>query len=396
MQQSIRCLPLTLRFILLALAALLTLPALFQQPNSQAPGRSLVLAETHEIPGVFTNPTFPAKCGLDGSSIYFRQLVPDLNMPATRIDSDRKGAKIFGLESTRYHGHAHIWDFAPALNGGVYLLIWYRFQDGKKRTDGYRLLSFDGEGRLTHDAAIEGVPFDPLQIAAFANGTLVVAGRKTSERGGHKGAPGIAIISETGRLLKTLTIEHDVEPPKPQAHKSSSTRKPETDEPSEVERAQEQYDLSLNLSLVQSADDGNVYVLRQAPAGPLFQISPGGVVREIKLPGHQGGNINAAMVARGRLLLHYVKDEDLGQIDLGLYAQYDLATMEKIQSYEVERTNTLWNAMHGCYNGDQLTFLKFRARPPLRAGKQQAAIASAQFRRFGNLGNPSLRRQTRE
>ncbi len=286
-------------------------------------------------------------------------------MPPTRVDGDRKGVRTFGLEATRYFHHAQIWDFAPAPNGGVYLLLWFRFQEGDKFTKGYRVLSFNGEGRLTRDALIEGVPFDPLHIAAFANGTLVVAGRKTTQRGGHKGAPGIAIISETGHLLKTLKIEHDVEPPKPSNSKTSiisKKNKPDSDEPSEEEKAQQQYDLSLDLSLVQSADDGNVYVLRYSAGGPLFQISPGGVVREIKLPDYQGGKINAAMVAHGRLLVHYVQDEESGQSDLGLYSEYDLAAMEKIRDFGVEKMTPISNAMQGCYSGDQITFLKIRPR----------------------------------
>lgn len=353
--------------LLVAASSCLLPPVLSSQiTETKAPvDRLLVVAETREIPGAFTNPIYPAKCGPDGSSIYVRQFLPDLNMPATRINADGKGVRIFGLGLTRYDGHARIWDFAPARDGGVYLLIQYTFEDGKKPIRGYRVLSFDSDGRLSRDAAIEGLPFDPLQVAAFGDGSLVVAGRKTSERGGHKGAPGIAIISDTGRLLKTLKIEHDVEEPKSRSGEAAPRAKrnqPETDEPSEEEKAQEQYDFALDLSVAQSADDGKVYVLRQAPEGPLFQISPDGTIREIKLPGYQGGKINAAMVARGRLLLHYVKDEELGQTDMGLYSQYDLVAMEKIQDYAVEKATSLSNAMQACYNGDQITFLKIRPR----------------------------------
>jgi hypothetical protein len=334
-----------------------------QVANVAAPERFLTVAETQEVSGTFTNPIFPAKCGLDGTSIYFRQFTGESSMPPTRLDADRKSAKTFGLDATRYFHHAQIWDFAPASYGGVYLLIWFHFQDGDKLNKGYRVLSFNGDGRLTKDILLEGLTFDPLHMAAFSNGSFVVAGRKTSERGGHRGAPGIALISETGRVLKTLTIEHDVVPPEAGAAKMSTAvknHKPDMTEQSEKEKAQQQYDSSLDFSLVQSGDDGNIYVLRYSHGGPLFQITPAGIVREIMLPDYQGSKVNAAMVARGHVLVHYVHEEEFGQSDLGLYSEYDLATMEKIRDFSVEKIAPISNAMQGCYSGDQITFLKIR------------------------------------
>jgi len=121
-------------------------------------------------------------------------------MPATRISADGKTVKTFGLEGTRYLSHAVIWDFAPTPDGGVYLLIFYRLRD----EHGYRLLGFDSNGKLTSDHSIEA-PFDPQQIAVLGNGDLVVAGRKTTELGGHKGDPGIAIINSRGQLVRGLS-----------------------------------------------------------------------------------------------------------------------------------------------------------------------------------------------
>jgi len=111
--------------------------------------------------------------------------------------------------------------------------------------------------------------------------------------------------------------------------------------------------------MAQSADDGNVYVLRQASRGPLFSISPGGKVREIALPGYQNGIINAAMVARGQLLVHYIKPtNDIARLDdLRRYSLYDLMSMEKIADYRVEE-GPLTNSLPACYTVDQLTFLK--------------------------------------
>src|SRR4029077_1536503 len=102
----------------------------------------------------------------------------------------------------------------------------------------------------------------------------------------------------------------------------------------------------------------NVYVLRQSPTGPLFLISQAGTIREIALPDH-GGTINAALIAGGHLIVHYVqRTDDYRQKDLGVYSEYALDSMEKLADYKVEAGPLSSNNMPVCYERGQLTFLK--------------------------------------
>jgi len=63
------------------------------------------------------------------------------------------------------------------------------------------------------------------------------------------------------------------------------------------------------------------------------------------------------MVARGRILVHYVKHDVFRLGDLRLYSLFDLTSMQKIADYKVEE-GPLSNSLPACYNVDQVIFLK--------------------------------------
>jgi hypothetical protein len=182
-------------------------------------------------------------------------------MAPSRISPDGKTVRTFNLAGTRYDGHAHIWDFAPARNGGLHELIFFRLKDD----EGYRLLSFDKDGKLENDIAID-LPFEPAHLAELGNGDFVVEGRKKKkELGGHTGAPGMAIVDSRGLLVRNLKLLGDLTPPA----KASGNPAAQSDS-----WDAEEYDQSLNLSTATSADDGNVYVFEkhvQAHCSPLRQ-----------------------------------------------------------------------------------------------------------------------------
>ena len=326
------------------------------QPAS-AQERPLTLLTVRDVPGVFQNPVFPAKCGRE-KELYVRIFNGSSNIPPTRISPDAKEAKTFGLDNTPYSKKAHIWDFAPGLNGEVFELIWLRIND----QGGYRLLRFDREGKLLSDNSITA-PFDPLQIAVLGNGQLVIAGRKANELGGHKGDPGIGIINDRGQFISSLKLKKDLVPPK-EAQQTTD------DMPSE---AQEEYNYAIDLSIASSADDGNVYVLRQSATGPIIAISPDGQLKEISLPPRGEGIINSALVSHGHVLVHYVERSDrYRQTDTGIFSEYNLSSVEKVADYKADGPLTS-NNMPGCYSPDEVTFLKIapKGRLSLLSAKPQ-------------------------
>lgn len=316
--------------------------------------RPLTLQEVRDIPGVYSNPTFPAKCGSNGY-IYLRFFNGSTSMPASRVDPEMKTVKQFPLDGTEYSGHSHIWDFAPTPDGGVAQLVWYKFQD----KTGYRILRFDSDGKLQSDNSVD-VPFDPMQIAALGNGSFVVAGRRSTELGGHKGAPGIAVVNDRGQLVKELTISRDVKPPEKTGQQKTS--KP-NDPPSD---AQTEYDYALDLTTAETGDDGNVYVLRPSATGPLFVITPAATVKGISLPSIKDATINAFVVARGKAMVHYVsRSDNYRESDLGLYALVDLRGSDPVVDYRVETGPLSSNNMPGCYDGNEISFLKIAPKGKL-------------------------------
>jgi hypothetical protein len=275
-------------------------------------------------------------------------------MAPSRVSAQATTVKTFGLEGTRYHGHAHIWDFTPSQNGGIHEVIFYRLPDVGV---GYRLLTFDKDGKLDRDVALD-IDFEASHIAALGDGNFVVEGRKsTPERGGHTGSPTMAIVSDQGQLLRNLKLVDDVQSPVAQNDMKS------TGGNSDLAKKTEQFNQSINLSTAQTADNGNVYVLRQSPTGPLFEISSSGTVRTKQLPRYGDALINLAIVARGQLLLHYVVPVEAGEgvykkTDTGFYSLYELGDMHKIAEYVLDPASPLRNSMPVCYESNQLSFLR--------------------------------------
>jgi len=281
-------------------------------------------------------------------------------MAPSRVSAQGSTVKTFGLEGTRYHGHAHIWDFAPSQDRGIHEVIFYRLPNVG---EGYRLLTFDKDGKLDRDVVLD-IPFDAQHIAVLGDRSFVIEGRQsTPEGGGHTGAPAMVIVNDQGQVLRTLKLVDDVQVPAAQDNRTSANRG------INLAKEEEQFNQSINLSIAQTADNGNVYVLRQSPTGPLFEISPSGTVRARQLPRYADALINLAIVARGQLLLHYVTAVEMGEgvykkVDAGFYSLYDLGDMHKIIEYTLDAASPLRNSMPVCYQANGLSFLRVDGNHP--------------------------------
>lgn len=89
------------------------------------------------------------------------------------------------------------------------------------------------------------------------------------------------------------------------------------------------------LSSAETSEDGNIYLMRNTPSGPVHVISPSGTVRNsISLIPPKGARLSTVKVASGRLVALYIRDnpdrEGIGQVIL---SELDLSNKVKIAEY---------------------------------------------------------------
>lgn len=334
---------------------LMSVSALSQeQAPYRVPLRILDAREVSQVTAAVIR--YPIKCG-DGGSLYFRTYLQNEDVPIIRLSGDGKDRKDIGLKGTSYAGKARIVDFAPLRRGGVALLVFYR--PAKVANGEYRLLDFADDGTMRHDVRLH-LSFDPRELAMFDNGEALIAGRKPTAEGGGTGDPVLAIVDDRGQLLRTLSITGDLRP------EQVTDWPKDTMSPRGLTHA-EQYEVAIDLSIAESGDDGNVYLLRRGPRGPLFQITPSGTVRTINLPLLPSAMLMTLKVSAGDLLVQYA--QRLSDSNTYLYRVFEPSTMTLKGEYTDAGPAYLGSAL-GCYTPDGLTFVT-------RATNQNLKIVTA-------------------
>lgn len=313
--------------------------------------------DAHEVPETSAGPLrYPIKCG-SGGSLYFRTYAGPQQVPITRVGPDGHERKMIGLSGTAYADKARIADFFPLPRGGVLLLVFDRL--AKLAPGEYRLLDFSDDGTLRHDTKLD-LAFDPQHLAVFDNGEVLLAGRKPTSQGGGTGDPVMAIVDASGRVIRTvsatgeLTVQEVKNWPKDGTGTEGLTNK-------------ERYDMALDLSIAETGDDGNVYLLRRGPEGPLFQVTPAGVVHAIPLPPLASATLMNVKIASGNLLLQYA--ERSSKALTYVYRILDLSTFDVKAEYSDGGPAYLGSAL-ACYTLDGLTFVT-------RTGTQGLKIVAA-------------------
>lgn len=273
---------LTLLFVSLLLVApgneaQTSTPLTFEKP--------IPVAVRHDL--AFVN---PIKCGSAGQ-IQFRYDTVDNGVSS--ISADGRKTWWAGLEQVpdllnRKVARAWLADFAPTDDGGVYLLMYRAF--GTERAP-QAVARFDGDGVFVSliplDEAFDP-NFDGRTLALFPDGKFLLAGY---DRPSFK--PVTALFGSDGQFLKLVSLPGDVRPISKGRQSTSSNVL--TDAAREVE-----------LSAAQSADDGNVYLTRLSPQGPVYVISPAGTARKVDLrPPDDEAKLLEARASAGAIAAFY-------------------------------------------------------------------------------------------
>lgn len=252
--------------------------------------------------------------------------------PILRISSDGKNLVRYSLDSTPSLQNGSISDFAPGIHGDIYLLVTLK---GKSSIS---VFSKDGQFNSEIPLDIEGTL---RQLAVFHSETLLVIGQRPGS--GANGRNFAAIVNTRGLLIRDLTIDVNPSPSKdgeekPQARGGS---KP------------------FDISVAETADDGNIYMFRFGSEGPVYVITPSGSTRNFPVTPPKGTHLNSIKVGHGRLVAMYSRSTEQSsgeaQIDSIRFAAFDVSDGRKVGEYEGSATS--FGMGFACYKPDTFTFL---------------------------------------
>lgn len=258
---------------------------------------------------VATSIMVPVKCDLEGNTIVrvHREEIGG-GSPILRIDPNGSVLASFTLDSTEF-AEAQLLDFTPGSNGEIYVLVEVKPQEA-------HILEFDSRGKYVSHHQLES-PLFARQIAVLSSGDFIVAGitnEEDAKPGKRAPKPFLGIFNNRGQLQKVLELKQDVQV---RTSKSGS--------------AARSYKDALAASSLQASDDGNAYLMRRSARGPIYQISPGGIVsRRTQLDPPPGAQLSNIRVSRNKLIAEFIKNKPNSyQIDSVLLQVIDLTNGQK-------------------------------------------------------------------
>ena len=278
----------------------------------------------------------PVKC--DTAGALYMQL-PDpkhfLAGPLLKISSDGKDVVRYSLDSVPDIKEVAVMDFAVGSTGEVYFLV-------SSNGNAY-VLRFDRDG--TYDSTIRlRQDFAPSRIGIFGTGDLFISGMKTRSAASSQRAPASALVSSQGEVLKYIMLRRDLKSSARQKQKWSS------------QLSDRDFEQAVTGSFIESVDDGNVYVARRTPKGPIFVVSPSGaLVRTISLKPPTNAELSDIRVSHGRIAAMFVRKGGSGGIERVIFSVIDASTGRAIAEYY--HSSASLGAALACYVPNTFTFL---------------------------------------
>lgn len=330
----------------MTMSSVLLLVALSAAPVALKIEKSLPIAQQG-----FVAYESPVKCGADGS-IYLRFFTgaPRLTRgPVVRISSDGKRVVPLVPEAVNDAPPLHVVDFAPAGDGGAYLLAGTIAERGRAAQD--YLLMFDSDGKLVRRSQLDS-RFHILGVAALGANNLLAIGMEMTEM-----KPVAALFNSDGRWIKDIQLPADV-----RLANDGPCAQCEAQKSAHEEEFFEQVSRSRTESF-----DGGAYLYRAQPEGPLYIVREGGQVRRIALTPPPGGELMDVKLGGGRILATYKLPQSTAEHLIDGFVLTDADSGVTIGEY----TGTD-GAMAGlaCYDGGRLSYLS------LEGGKLQLVYAS--------------------
>jgi len=300
-----------------------------------APGETIVSPETALS---FSGP-FP--CDADGN-IYLRSgfvgaAIRKLNPKGERVAIFQPDANP-DLE-VGVAGH-----FAVTPDGELYLLVFAR-----KEISRYVFI-FKKDGSYKEKIKLQpGFALMPSSLAVFSNGSMLITGERYDHDPKDPKLPFTGIFSADGRLLKELKLEDD-------AIRSKAPSTPASGAIPVGAGSQ-----AIIRGQIESAKDGNLYVMRAMSPAVFYVISPGGeVVRRFTVDSGQGVYIPSGMhISGSRIAVLFYSPQTMDKIIKIVTTEgEELASYEELRA-DGKATKGVLGLAFACYTQrpERFTFL---------------------------------------
>jgi hypothetical protein len=309
---------------------------------------TLELKEKVSVPNVFAGILVgDIKCDAS-SNLYFQPYAPSRDRTGiygnsiVKISANGEKKTRFDLSTVSGFEQAEIVDFNVG-NGDIYFLA-------SKNSEGpVYLLKFDADGKYKSLSRLEA-DITPRQLAAFGDGNLLIGGfvvnRENIPSNSAK-QPFLGVFNERGQLLFPVSLKGDIGP----QNASSASSEDNNLEP------RRSYEKAIAISIMQSGQDGNVYLMRFSPQGPVFTISPSGrMLRVLKLQAPEAAKLATIKLANDRLAALFLKKKQGERgIKEAVISVYDTSTSEKVADYSYSTAEIGLGL--ACYTPETFTFI---------------------------------------
>ena len=274
-----------------------------KESTKAASDRRLLLTpvETIEMPsepaGMFEN---PLKCDADGN-LYLKTETDGptgfrkINLKAKKtilFQASSAPSDLGKLDLSTY--------FSVAADGDVYQLV-YPHQITRY------VFVYKSDGSYKSNIKLDpGFSWSTAQLAVFSSGDLLVTGTEYDRDPESPKIPFTGVFASDGRLLKEVSLKddqviHDLA--------AAGDRRVTSPEYAAGNRA-------VDLGEVESAEDGNVYLMRRISPAIVYAISPGGAVvrRFVVDPGEKSLVPTSMHIAGRRIALQFFEPQTSRQI----------------------------------------------------------------------------------
>jgi hypothetical protein len=232
----------------------------------------------------------PMKCSPEGELyVRFARGAPEAGVSIVSTDGQVHRLTLSALPEL--NGSTYL-DYAPGPRGSAYLLVAKR---KTPRTEvEYRVVTLH-ESRTSTFIKLDTPPELALrQIATLGSNAFVVSGyARTRDKGTQSF---IAIFDDRGQFERRVPLAGDLDAKHLTRLGVISKNANSTDAVADW----------LEVSSLQTADDGAVYLMRRSPEGPVFLISPGAEVRKISLKApEKTATLSSVKVNHGTIAAEY-------------------------------------------------------------------------------------------
>jgi hypothetical protein len=230
----------------------------------------------------------PMKCSASGE-LYVRFSRGDRENGVTVVSEDRQHVVHLSPSQVPDMIGSSPLDFAPGLDHDAFLLVV-----APRSPVAYYIVTLKDNAASTVTRLDTQPGLELHQFAVLGADHFVISGY--FRLGGEGPKPFTGIFDSRGQLQKEIALPGDLD----SKAVAKSKLMPES------QSAEDGFAGWLEVSSLQTADDGSVYVTRHGPEGPVFLISAGGTVRRVRLrPPEKAATLASVKINGGSLVAEY-------------------------------------------------------------------------------------------